>query len=240
MPLSLRESPERLPGGLFNARPKEYGDKLAAVLNRKHLFSPLSFTIMSDVFKANKMRADDLSTKAKKVSKGKTMSNAGIDPEWMTVFRRVAERTDCDRRYGLIRYPEEAGPAVGAFVCGFFDHREWPPRKDLKKHASMRAVAEYEAKYINAAGYWSAFHEACIDLRQQALDESRDENASKFDVWGLIAVRYTLRILGLRAEFYRLAADDPTYAKMVLPALEPRGDVAAADDLDGLLGELVI
>ena len=121
---------------------------------------------MSDVFQASKMRADDLLAKTKELAKGKTLSYAGIDPEWMAVFGRVAERTHRDHRYGLSRYPYEAGPAVGAFIGGFFDHREWPPRKALEKHASMRAVAEYEAKYINAAGYWSAFHDDCIDLRQ--------------------------------------------------------------------------
>ena len=37
--------------------------------------------------------------------------------------------------------------------------------------------------------------------------------------------------MGLRAEFYKLSADDPTYAKMVMPTLEKQNGLAAADDL---------
>lgn len=43
-----------------------------------------------------------------------------------------------------------------------------------------------------------------------------------------MAVSYGLRALGLRAEFYKLAAKDSTYAKLVLPAVEKREDLAAA------------
>lgn len=48
-------------------------------------------------------------------------------------------------------------------------------------------------------------------------------------------LRYALRFLGLRTEFYRMAADDPTYAKMILPALENLAVIAASDELEELL-----
>lgn len=172
------------------------------------------------------------------MAKGKSMTEAGIDAKWMVAYGRIAERTDRDRRFGLSRYPYEAGPAVSAFVGGFFDNRDWGPRKGLERQASMRAVSEYEAKYINAAGYWGAFHQAAVDMRQEAIAESKYEDARQFDVWQIISVRYTLRVLGLRTEFYRLAAEDPVHAKMVLPALERRGEIAAADDLDGPIAQL--
>lgn len=35
-----------------------------------------------------------------------------------------------------------------------------------------------------------------------------------------------------------MAADDPTYTKMILPGWEKKGEVAAADDLMQTLGKL--
>jgi len=95
----------------------------------------------------------------------------------------------------------------------------------------MRPVALYEANYINAAGYWLAFHRSAIELRQEALRSEEDQKAKRCDVWALLGVRYALRALGLRTEFYKMAADDPTTAKMLLPALEHRQDLPAADNL---------
>lgn len=74
-------------------------------------------------------------------------------------------------------------------------------------------------------------HEAAIDLRQEFLADKKEEEASLYDVWALISVRYGLRVTGMRAEFYRLAAKDPTHAKLVLPTLEKKNDMPAADDL---------
>ena len=54
----------------------------------------------------------------------------------------------------------------------------------------------------------------------------------RFDAWYYVKKGYALRFLGLRAEFYRNAAKDPTHAKRLLPMLERRGDVAMADNLD--------
>lgn len=151
------------------------------------------------------------------------------------MYGTVAERVDRDRWYGLIRNPYEAGSAFGAFLGGFFVHREWTPRKSLEKQSSMRPVAEYEAKYVNSAGYWASFYEAAIDICQDALSADDEAKADRFDVWALIAVRYNLRALGLRTECFRLAAEDPTYVKMVLLDLERHGEVVAADDLDAPL-----
>lgn len=182
--------------------------------------------------------ADSLLDKAKKIAKGSTMAEAGIDAKWLASYASIAERVDRCRRYGISRYPYEAGPSVNAFLGGFFDNKEWCLRKGLEKQASMRAVAEYEAKYVNAAGYWGAFHEAALDLRQESINSAKDEDAKQFDVWGIISVRYVMRVLGLRSEFYKMAAEDPTYAKMVLPTLEKRGEVVAADDLERPLADL--
>lgn len=193
---------------------------------------------MTTPFEKSLVLADELLGKAKLIEKGKSMDEAGIGPEWMVAYARIAERNDRDRRFGLSRYPYEPGPSVAAFTGGLFDHREWPLRKGLERHQSMRAVSEYECKYINAAGFWSSFQETAISLRQESLAQKKLEDAEKFDVWAIIANRYCLRTMGLRAEFYKLAANDPTYAKMILPTLEKRTDVAAADNLDETMSEL--
>jgi hypothetical protein len=44
--------------------------------------------------------------------------------------------------------------------------------------------------------------------------------------------------VGLRVEFYKRSAKDPTHAKLIMPALESRNDAAAADDLDDTLEKL--
>lgn len=44
--------------------------------------------------------------------------------------------------------------------------------------------------------------------------------------------------MGLRTEFYKMVSRDPTYAKLIMPSLEQRNDVAAADDLSEPLEKL--
>lgn len=95
----------------------------------------------------------------------------------------------------------------------------------------MRAVMEYETNYINAAGFWMAFHEAFISLRREALTAGSDDEAQKCDIWDLVAIRYGLRVVGLRSEFYKMASKDPVHVKMVLRSLEGRNDMAASEDL---------
>lgn len=181
---------------------------------------------------------DELIVKAKEVTKGKSLAEAGIELEWMRSYGRIARRCRDDKDFGLTRYPYEQGPSVGAFIGGFFEHREWTLRKGMEKHQSLRPVCEYESNYINAAGYWMAFHEAAIALRQESIADKEDDDAFHFDVWALMAIRYGLRVVGLRSEFYKLAARDPTYAKLVMPSLEQRNDVVAADDLTGPMEKL--
>lgn len=102
----------------------------------------------------------------------------------------------------------------------------------------MRAVADYDSKYFNAAGYWSAFHETAIALRQEYFVADNDAEAQKYYVWAIIAVRYELRVLGLRTEFYKMASKDPVYAKMFLPSFERLGKFVAADDPYGPMRDL--
>ena len=91
-------------------------------------------------------------------------------------------------------------------------------------------MSEYEANYVNASGYWIAFHEAALDLKAEAIEEKNDSDAPQYDVWAGISNRYGLRVVGLRAEFYKMAAKDPAYAKLMMPTLKRHNEVAATDD----------
>lgn len=179
--------------------------------------------------------AEELLEKCKEVANGKTMTQAGISGDWMETYARIAERADREQRFGLTRYPFESGAAASALIGGFFDNEDWTLRRKLAKQQSMFSVAEHEAKYVNAAGYWSAMHHVAYAMRQEAFDAGKKDDAEKFDAWAYIFVRYSLRVLGLRAEFYRMASKDPMHAKLLLPRLERRGEVAMADDIDEVL-----
>jgi len=224
------ESPHNLAVGTFLRRSKERDH----VLYEQHQY----YSMSTNEFVTSLETAEDILSKAQDVAKGKSLAEAGIDGKWMRAYATIAKRCRDDKDFGLTRYPYEQGPSVGAFTGGFFEHREWPLRKAMESHKSMRAVFEYEANYTNAAGYWMAFHEAALSLRQDELEEKNMEKAKLYDVWSIIAIRYALRVTGLRCEFYKMVSKDPTYAKLIMPSLEKRNDVPAADDLVGPLEKL--
>jgi hypothetical protein len=66
----------------------------------------------------------------------------------------------------------------------------------------------------------------------QKPDKTGLEDAKKYDVWGMMGVRYVLRAVGLRVEFYKKSAKDPMHARLLMPVLEGNNDTAATDDLD--------
>jgi hypothetical protein len=111
----------------------------------------------------------------------------------------------------------------------------------MERHSSLRPLYEYEAHYMNSVGYWMAFHQNAVALRQEYLASEAPDAAAKalkYDVWGVISVRYGLRVVGLRVEVYKRSKKDPMHARLIMPALEGRNDVSAADDLDDTLEKL--
>jgi hypothetical protein len=54
----------------------------------------------------------------------------------------------------------------------------------------------------------------------------------------MLAVRYVLRVVGLRTEFYKKSAKDLIHAKMVMPVLEGQNDIPATDDLEEVMEKL--
>lgn len=99
-------------------------------------------------FSKSTIEADYILDKGQLMAKGKSMAEAGIDVKWMVVYGEIAERKDRDRNFCLSRYSYELGPDIEAFVDGFLDNRDWMPCKALRCLTTMRAVREYEAKYM--------------------------------------------------------------------------------------------
>lgn len=60
----------------------------------------------------------------------------------------------------------------------------------------------------------------------------------RMDGWMMISVRYALRSFGMQTEFYKMAAEDPATANMIMPGLEKRGAVSAADDMEDAMEKL--
>jgi hypothetical protein len=53
-----------------------------------------------------------------------------------------------------------------------------------------------------------------------------------------MAVRYSLRVVGLRVEFYKRSAKDPMHARLVMPVLEGQNDTPATDDLEDVMEKI--
>jgi hypothetical protein len=64
------------------------------------------------------------------------------------------------------------------------------------------------------------------------------EEAERFDVWAMMAVRFGLRVVGIRAEFYMRSAKDPMHARLVMPVLEGQNDTPSTDDLNDVMEKL--
>lgn len=103
----------------------------------------------------------------------------------------------------------------------------------------MRAVSGYDFKYVNTAGYWFAFHEAAIDIRQEKIDESKIQDANRMDLLAVVAVKHYLRTIGLRTKFSKMSIDRPVHTKLVFPILNKRRQVAVADNLDKALSYML-
>lgn len=71
--------------------------------------------------------ANEIVLLIKKVRKGSTISEAGINAFLMLTYTTITEWEDRDRRYGISGYPYEFGPAVSALVGGFLEHKDWKP-----------------------------------------------------------------------------------------------------------------
>jgi hypothetical protein len=130
---------------------------------------------------------------------------------------------------------------LNPFAGGFFEHREWAIRRGMERHSILRPLYQYESHYTNASGYRISFSVAAIALRGKALRSEGTqgiEDATRYGVWAMLAMRHGLRVVGLRTEFYKKSAKDPMQAKMVMPVLEGQNEIPATDDLDEVIEKL--
>jgi hypothetical protein len=102
----------------------------------------------------------------------------------------------------------------------------------MERHHSLRALFEYEAHYSSSAGYWMSFSHAAIAPRGEAANL---EGTNAVEEAAMMALRYGLRIVGLRVEFYKISAKYPMHAWLVIAVLEDQNDTPATDDLDDVM-----
>jgi hypothetical protein len=192
-------------------------------------------------FKGRSAEVEKVLRMCRKVAKGEDPVDVGFTTDLIKTYGRIARRTRDDRELGLSRYPYEEAPGVGPYNGGFFAHPEWPIRRGLARHASLRALAEYEANYVNATGYWLSFSEAAIALRDEELEKDGDAalaEAGRLDTWMALGLRYGLRVVGLRTEFFRMSAKDPAHARLLMPVLEGQDTMAATDGVEETMARM--
>jgi hypothetical protein len=71
----------------------------------------------------------------------------------LTAYAQIAHRCGDDRDFGVTRYPYELGLGVNTFSGGSFEHRLGPIRRGMERHASLRPIYEFEARYVNSTGF---------------------------------------------------------------------------------------
>jgi hypothetical protein len=119
------------------------------------------------------------------------------------VYAPIARRCQDDKDLGVSRYPYVLASGVNPFVGGYFEHREWAIRRSMERHPSLHPLFEYEAHNTNV--HWISFSSAAMAQRGKALKlegTTGVEEAKRFDVCVMMAVRYGLRVVRLQAEFY--------------------------------------
>jgi hypothetical protein len=142
---------------------------------------------------------EELLRKSMKVKRGATLEEADIDGAWLTAHARIARRCRDDKDLRVSRYPYELAPGVSPFSGGYSEHREWAIRRGMERHPSLRPLFKDEAHYTNSAGYWMSFSSAAIALQGESLKlecTAGVEEAEMFDVRAMVAVRYSLRVVG--------------------------------------------
>lgn len=197
----------------------------------------------TNLFQESQTQFAKLIAAAKKIGKGADPEEAGFEGAYLMAYGAIARRCRDNRELGLSRYPYEAPAGVNPYQGWYFKHKEWPVRRAMEARASLRGIAEHEANYVNAAGYWLVFTSTAYVLRDEETAKPNgagNEAAKRYDVWGLKGQHYALRALGLRTEYYKLAAEDPGHAKLLMPALEKHasaGDTSATDTVDEALSK---
>lgn len=76
-----------------------------------------------------------------------------------------------------------------------------------------------------------AFDEAAMQFRHEAWMAHEEDTAFSYCVWEIVGVMFALRVIGLRTELYKMAAEASATLKMLLAGMEFRQDMTDADDM---------
>jgi hypothetical protein len=145
------------------------------------------------LFSDSVQRMEELISKSKKVRRGAKFEEAEIDGSWLTTYATIDRRCRDDKDLGVSRNQYDLPPGVNPFAGGFFEHREWAIRRRMERHSSLRQFYQYESHYRSAAGYWMRLSVAATALQGDALRAEGTqgiEDATRYDVWAMLAVRY--------------------------------------------------
>jgi hypothetical protein len=112
----------------------------------------------------------ELLRKSKK-KKWATLEEADIDGPWLTAYSRLARRSRDHKDLGVGRYPYDRDPGVSPFAGGYIELRDLAILRSIERHPSQSPLFEYEAHYMNSAGYWMTFSAAAMILRGEALKQ---------------------------------------------------------------------
>jgi hypothetical protein len=192
-PLSFQEgypSPRPVEGIFLQAAKRLRGQTAAKPSNIEYEFILRQYTVNGGT-----------TTQVKESETRGHIEEAEIDGAWLTAYAKIARKCRDDKDLGVSRYPSELAPGVSPFSGGYFEHREWAIRRGMERHPSLRPLFEYKAHYMKSAGYWMSFSSTAMALRGEALKlegTTGVEGAEMFDVWAMMAVRYGLRVVGLR------------------------------------------
>lgn len=105
--LPKRESPDTLGGRKFHRSPT----------------NPTNTETMSR-FSTSLSDADELIKKAKKVAKGESMEDAGLDHVWLQTYAYISVRVSQDLEHGMRCHPYEVSRQVNPFTGFFFREQE--------------------------------------------------------------------------------------------------------------------
>jgi hypothetical protein len=147
------------------------------------------------LFSGSVQRMEELIRNSKKVRRGAKLEEAEIDGSWLTTCATISGRCRDDKDLGVSRDQYELPPGVNPFAGGFFEHRERTIRRRMECHSSLRQFYQYESHYSSAAEYWMSLSVAATALSGDALRAEGTqgiEDATRYDVWAMLAVRYGL------------------------------------------------
>jgi hypothetical protein len=71
---------------------------------------------MAATLSTSTQKLEELLSKSKKLARGSSLEDAGIDASWLAAYATITRRSRNDRDFGVSRHPYELGPGVSPFA----------------------------------------------------------------------------------------------------------------------------